>query len=269
MSEMQEQDIVGCLQEGDVDYLATEVRPWRERSPMRGDDSKLERYRLKSFKYSSHYWVLRFLSAEKGPLRILDVGTSDGYMGASLRRLGHSVVGIENDPSYAEKGRQHYDSLHVGDVEDLEVPYRGEFDYILFADVLEHVRDPIAVLRRLLPSLKESGKIIVSVPNIANIVIRLSLLLGKFDYADRGILDKTHLRFFTLASLKRMLEEASCLVLEVVPTPLPVQLVFPVTEKKIFAPLHEAHYLLVRFWQTLFAYQFVAQARPGLTVRAS
>ena len=138
----------------------------------------------------------------------------------------------------------------------------GEFDYMLFADILEHLRDPISVLRRSLPSLKESGKIIVSIPNVANIVIRLSLLFGRFDYAERGILDKSHLQFYTLASLRRMMDEASCRILEVVPTPLPVQLVLPVTEEKVFVPMHELHYLLVRSWKGLFAYQFVVRATP-------
>ena len=226
------------------------------------DDSKAKRYEFKSFKYSSHYWVLKFLSNEKGRLRILDVGTSNGYLGASLGQLGHSVVGIERDTSCAEEARRYYDSFHVHDIEDFDFSYRGEFDYVLFADILEHLRDPISVLRRSLPSLKESGKIIVSIPNVANIIIRLSLLLGRFDYADRGILDQSHLKFYTRASLLKMLDAASCRVLELVATPLPVQLVFPVTEKKIFAPMHELHYLLVRSWKTLFAYQFVVQATP-------
>lgn len=229
---------------------------------MSGDPPKPEPYRFKSFKYSSHYSVLKLLAAEGVPLRILDVGTSDGYLGARLRELGHSVVGIEKDPASATKARIHYEALHVHDIEEFEFPYRAEFDYVLYADILEHLRDPVEVLRRSLSSLKESGKIIVSVPNVANFVIRLRLLLGRFDYEERGILDRTHLRFFTLASLKKLLSEASCRVLEVLPTPLPVQLVFPVTELKVFAPLHELHYVMVRAWKTMLAYQFVVKAAP-------
>jgi hypothetical protein len=111
--------------------------------------------------------------------------------------------------------------------------------------------------------LKDSGKIIISVPNIANWIIRLSLLFGKFDYRDRGILDRTHLRFFTLRSLKELMSEVSCEVLDAIPTPLPVQLVFPFTKSNVFAPLHEAHYALTRCWETLFAYQFVVMAAAG------
>jgi len=227
-----------------------------------GHSSGPPHYELKRFKYNSHYWILKFLSGAAGPLRILDVGTSEGYVGAILKERGHSVVGIEGDSAAAEKARAHYDSFHVADIENYGFPYREEFDYVLFADVLEHLRDPVAVLRRSLPSLKPAGEVIVAVPNIANFVIRASLLFGRFDYCDRGILDRTHLRFFTVASLRTMMEDASCRILELVPTPLPVQLVFPVTERTIFAPLHEIHYLLVRGWKTLFAYQFVVRAVP-------
>jgi SAM-dependent methyltransferase len=221
------------------------------------------RYEFKPFKYSSHYWILNTLRGEKEPVRILDVGTASGYLGKSWRRSGHYVAGIEYDAATAEKAREYYDAFEVADVESFAFPYRREFDYIVFADVLEHLRDPAAVLRRCLPALKDSGKIIISVPNIANWIIRLSLLFGKFDYMDRGILDRTHLRFFTLRSLKELMSEVSCEVLDAIPTPLPVQLVFPFTESSVFAPLHEAHYALTRCWETLFAYQFVVMAAPG------
>ncbi|HEY4817109.1 MAG TPA: class I SAM-dependent methyltransferase [Candidatus Acidoferrum sp.] len=220
-------------------------------------------YEFKAFKYSSHYWILKMLEPEKQRLRILDVGTASGYLGAILSDRGHSVVGIENDVATAEKAKAYYDSFQLADLESYDFPYQKEFDYILFADVLEHLRDPAAVLRRCLPALKESGKIIISVPNVANLLVRLSLLFGRFDYMDRGILDRTHLRFFTLRTLKRMLIEASCRVLCVVATPLPLQIVSPFTDKKFFSPLHGALYILTRSWKTGLAYQFVVVAAPA------
>ena len=224
-------------------------------------------YEFKPFKYSSHYWILNKLVREKSPVRILDVGTASGYLGKVWRASGHYVAGIEFDAAAAENARQYYDEFEVADLETFAFPYRQEFDYIIFADVLEHLRDPQAVLRRCIPALKESGKIIISVPNIANWIIRLSLLLGKFDYMDRGILDRTHMRFFTLTSLKRMMGEVSCEVLEAIPTPLPVQLVIPFTRSGLFAPLHEAHYALTRCWKSLFAYQFVMVVSPQRRAR--
>jgi len=219
-------------------------------------------YEFKPFKYSSHYWILNALRRETEPVKILDVGTASGYLGKVWRGSGHYVAGIEYDAATAEKAREYYDAFQVADVERFAFPYVREFDYIVFADVLEHLRDPAAVLRRCLPALKESGKIIVSVPNIANWIIRLSLLFGKFDYMDRGILDRTHLRFFTLRSLEQLLSEVSCEILDAIPTPLPVQLVLPFTGSKFFGPLHETHYGLTRCWKSFFAYQFVIVAAP-------
>jgi len=220
-------------------------------------------YAFKNFKYSSHYWILRKLEQERKPVRILDVGCASGYLGKILGERGHHVTGIESDAAAAEEAGAYYDLLHVDDIEMFSFPYCREFDYILFADVLEHLRDPAAVLRRSLPALTDSGKVVVSVPNIANWIIRLNLLFGNFDYTDRGILDKTHLHFFTLRTLRRMMNEASCRVLDVTPTPLPIQLALPLMAQKAFAPLHALHYALTRSWKTMFAYQFVVTAAPS------
>jgi SAM-dependent methyltransferase len=219
-------------------------------------------YAFKDFKYSSHYWILKKLEEEQWPARILDVGCAAGYLGKTVRARGHYVVGIESNPTAAGNPSRYYDDFHIADIETSTLPYRGEFDYILFADVLEHLRDPAAVLREFLPALKNSGKLIVSVPNVANWVIRLSLFFGHFDPADRGILDKTHLHFFTLRTLTKMMGEASCRILEVTPAPLPLQLLLRFTQRNGFAPLHALHYALTRSWKTLFAYQFVVTAAP-------
>jgi len=205
------------------------------------------------------------LADETRPLRILDVGTAGGYLGASLKKQGHYLIGVERDEKLAAAARLHYDHFHQVDIEEFDFPYRNEFDYILFADVLEHLRDPAVIIGRSLGALKRTGKIILSVPNVANFVVRMSLLLGRFDYCDRGILDRTHLRFFTLASLRSMISNLSCQVVDVFATPAPVQIVFPIADHAVFAPLHEAHYLLTLLWKTMFAYQFVARAAPMST----
>lgn len=220
------------------------------------------RYEFKPFRYSSHYWILKILEREREPVSILDVGTASGYLGKVWKNSGHHVTGIEFDAVAAEKAKENYHAFRMADIETFDFPYRSEFDYIVFADVLEHLRDPVAVLRRCIPGLKESGKIIISLPNVANWVIRLGLVFGRFDYADRGILDRTHLRFFTLRSAGELMSDASCEVLDLIPTPLPVQLVFPFTENKFFRPMHEIHYALTRCWISLFAYQFVMTAAP-------
>jgi len=223
-------------------------------------DAPLSCYQFKRFRYNSHYWILRLIEDANGPLRILDVGSAAGYLGAALKGRGHYVAGVERDAQLAEQARPFYDQFFHVDVDEWDFSGCQGFDLILFADILEHLRDPVAVLRRCSGTLSQNGKIIVSVPNVANFMVRLSLLFGRFDYDDRGILDRTHLRFFTLKTLRNLLHECGFSIERIVATTIPVQLVWPVTNHGLFAPLHYCHYLTVRLWKTLFAYQFVVQA---------
>lgn len=221
-----------------------------------------ERYQAKPFKYSSHYWIGRLLAGQPGPLRILDAGTAGGHLGRALRPAGHHLMGIESQPEWAAQARPHYDGFAQEDLERYAFPERN-FDYVVFADILEHLRDPLAVLSRAAATLSPSGKFLISVPNVAHLTVRMGLLAGRFDYADRGILDRTHLRFFTLRSLRQLVREAHCRLLDVKATIAPVQFVFPTLGRPAFAPLHELHYALAWSWKTLWAYQFVITAGPA------
>lgn len=95
----------------------------------------------------------------------------------------------------------------IGDIEQEDVwgKVTGKFDVITFADVLEHLRDPNQALTRAKDYLKEDGFIIISLPNVANWRVRLSLLLGKFNYTKTGILDESHLRFYNLETAKNLI----------------------------------------------------------------
>ena len=84
----------------------------------------------------------------------------------------------------------------------------NDFDLLLFGDVIEHTRDPLAILREAGALLAPRGQVIVSVPNVANLRVRLGLARGRFDYTESGILDKTHLRFFTLRSARELMRQA-------------------------------------------------------------
>jgi SAM-dependent methyltransferase len=227
------------------------------------------RYQLKDFKYNSHYWILKLLSEAKQPLRILDIGTADGYLGAILKGQGHYMVGVENDEALAVKARCHYDQFYIADVEEFDFPFDDEFDYILFADTLEHLKRPAEVLRRALPVLKNTGEAVVSVPNVANFLIRLSLLAGRFNYTERGILDKTHLRFFTLRTVAELLESCGCRVIEVIATPAPIQLILPFTRQPLFNVLHEIHFGLTRMWKQMFGYQFVIRVKRAVALAST
>jgi Methyltransferase domain len=128
--------------------------------------------------------------------------------------------------------------------------------------VLEHLSDPLPVLVALNRTLSADGRVIVSVPNVAHLWVRLSLALGRWDYAARGILDRTHLRFFTKRTLLAILRDACLGVLELVATPVPLPLVVP--PRFHGAVLDAAHAFsagAARAWKGGLAYQFVAVCR--------
>ena len=148
--------------------------------------------------------------------RVLEFGCSTGYMTKVLRdRLGATVVGVELNPAAAEQAQAYCERVLVGDAEelDLEAELGGErFDAILFADVLEHLRDPAALLRRVRPLVAEGGSIVASIPNVAHASVRLALLGGSFRYREQGLLDETHLRFFTREGVEDLFEGSGYVV---------------------------------------------------------
>jgi 2-polyprenyl-3-methyl-5-hydroxy-6-metoxy-1,4-benzoquinol methylase len=151
--------------------------------------------------------------------RVLELGCATGYMSEVLRARGCYVVGVERDPLMAELAEQRCDRLIVGDLDllDLAEELAGErFDVIVAADVLEHLRDPLHVLRSLRPLLAENGYLVASIPNVAHGSVRLALLEGRFPYQERGLLDRTHLRFFTRESIGQLLEDAGFLISDMV-----------------------------------------------------
>lgn len=144
--------------------------------------------------------------------RVLEFGCATGYMSEVLKeRLGCTVVGIEIDPGAAAMAEEHTDRVIVGDAEKIDYAAElagEEFDVVLFADVLEHLKEPADVLRRVRPFISENGVVIASIPNIAHASVRLALLGGEFRYREWGLLDDTHLRFFTRASIQDLFEES-------------------------------------------------------------
>jgi SAM-dependent methyltransferase len=138
------------------------------------------------------------------PGSVLEVGCGSGNTLAHLKSLGAArVCGIELDPEVAAAAADQADEVLVGDVETLDLPYPpGSFDCILLGDVLEHLRDPWATLKMLSSLVREGGAVLASVPNVRFYGVSLRLLfLGRWDYDEDGILDRTHLRFFTRRGL--------------------------------------------------------------------
>lgn len=142
--------------------------------------------------------------------RILELGCADGFISQYLVQHGCSVTGVEIDAEAAARAREWCNQVFTCDLNDSEwIRMVGDgFDTVLCGDVLEHLTDPWSVLRQILSVLTENGRVVVSLPNIANIRVRLALLAGKFEYEQHGILDVTHLRFFTLRSARELIEQS-------------------------------------------------------------
>lgn len=161
------------------------------------------------------------------PRTVLDVGCGIGLNGAAAKRTGARVTGIEIVPASIERAKKVLDEVVVADIErDASVRSAlgaRRFDLMLLADVLEHTTDPRAVLQRLVPHLEEDGHVLISLPNVAAWPVRLGLLAGNFEYTPSGVLDDTHLRFFTRESAIAMIESAGLEVLRVEQNPMLVR----------------------------------------------
>jgi 2-polyprenyl-3-methyl-5-hydroxy-6-metoxy-1,4-benzoquinol methylase len=135
--------------------------------------------------------------------RVLDVGCGSGALGAALKARGAALVaGIEKHDEAASRARARLDKLVHGDLEQSVPAFdRGEFDVIVFADVLEHLTDPDRTLACFLPLLAPGGRVVVSVPNFRFYAVLLRLAADRWSYTDSGVRDRTHLRVFTRRSL--------------------------------------------------------------------
>jgi O-antigen biosynthesis protein len=140
--------------------------------------------------------------------RILEFGCSTGFLSRHLVERGCIVTGIEIDAEAADKARKWCERVLVADLnkQDWNHGLSADYDTILFGDVLEHLVDPENVLRKASELLAPAGRVIICLPNIAHWTIRASLLRGKFEYTSTGILDVTHLRFFTPKTARKLIE---------------------------------------------------------------
>ena len=141
--------------------------------------------------------------------RVLDIGCGTGTVSHAIRRERDiDILGIEPNRERADAARK-LGLTVIDGVYTADIPAEhGRFDYIILADVLEHLEDPFALLASLQDALTGEGRLIASLPNVAHWTVRLNLLRGRFDYQPTGIMDATHLRWFTKASVTALFEAA-------------------------------------------------------------
>jgi 2-polyprenyl-3-methyl-5-hydroxy-6-metoxy-1,4-benzoquinol methylase len=201
---------------------------------------------------------------------VLDVGCSTGYLAAALAKRGSTTVGVELDPDAAAVARGHCERVIVGDIEAAEVRDQlpKGFDAIVFADVLEHLRDPWTVLAFSRLLLAPGGLAVLSLPNIAHWTGRRAMLRGLFPYASHGLFDRTHLRFFTRQSAHDLASRAGYRVaaerFSTSALPLETQLRRCVggTEEAPIEPIARLRARTAARFPGLFAFQFVLTLEP-------
>jgi 2-polyprenyl-3-methyl-5-hydroxy-6-metoxy-1,4-benzoquinol methylase len=220
-------------------------------------EQSMTEYGLKESPDSSHSAILEWM--ERPPGRVLDLGCSSGLLAAHLRRAGHYVVGV--DVVAHPEARQATDELFEADLDDgLPDSLPGEFDVVICADVLEHVRRPATLMEKLSSVLSPRGRMIASIPNFGHWYPRTRTALGRFDYDQRGILDADHVRFFTRRSFLRLSQDAGWRIVRHRTTGVPVELVSKGAAARLASSVERA---LRALWPTMFAYQFVYELEPA------
>jgi 2-polyprenyl-3-methyl-5-hydroxy-6-metoxy-1,4-benzoquinol methylase len=146
-----------------------------------------------------------------GQNAVLDLGCGAGGFGRGLMKAGKAsrLVGVEIFEPAAKEAMKYYESVHVGDIEEMDLPYDKCFDVVICGDVLEHLKDPQTVVKRIHGWLKDGGRVVCCVPNVRYWENLVDLVFkGDWRYVSEGIMDQTHLRFFTTKSFKRTLADA-------------------------------------------------------------
>lgn len=219
-------------------------------------------YRLHRDPRSSHQQIVRVVRQLR-PKQALDVGAAQGFVGQLLQGSGISIDAIEPDAECAELCRPWYRRVCPCTVEQAELA-AATYDCVICADVLEHVVDPAGVLRQLRRSATPDAAFIVSVPNVAHLAVRLMLLAGRFPRMDRGILDRTHLHFFTRDTAVDMLRDGGLEVESVSATGVPLEELFrsPWQQKRLIPALSFVQHAGVRLLPRLTGFQWIFLARP-------
>jgi SAM-dependent methyltransferase len=221
-------------------------------------------YTFKASPYSSHSLLLRALDQKGDGRTVLDVGCGSGYLGGLLAERGYAVTGIERPGGYREPFPTSVRLIEADLENGLPALPAASFDYILCADILEHLRDPAQLLHQLRTALRPGGLLIASLPNSGNVYFRLNILAGRFPQDDKGLFDRTHVRFYMWSGWETLLRNAGWRVQSVAPTGIPVGLTVP-PQWEHSLPVRTAErvcYGLAKMRKTLFAYQFVVTACP-------
>ncbi|MBZ5606122.1 MAG: methyltransferase domain-containing protein [Acidobacteriia bacterium] len=214
---------------------------------------------VKTAPHSVHVYAQRAVGVSD---RVLELGCGAGLFSAELKKQGkRSITGVDARPEPEDDAIfDEYISADLnGGLERLQRALSGKrFDKVLLLDTLEHLQHPEALLSAAREWMEPAGAAVVSVPNIAHLWMRLQLLAGRFDYSSRGILDRTHLRFFTRKSARRLMRESGYQIVVEKATVPPFELVLGLSPNNpVVRLLNFVSAVLARLWPSMFGYQFV------------
>ena len=218
------------------------------------------RYTLKDFQGSSHRLMAGWVQELPAGTRLLEIGPGAAYVAMLVHRPDVRWVGLESSLDCLAGLRQLLSGGAIVDLETIDRLPRG-YDAVLAADTLEHLNRPERMLRMIHEALPPGGLLLLSVPNVANLYVRLNLLFGRFPYGSRGILDSTHRHFFTARSVREMVREAGFTIERRAVSTIPLPLAWP----RLPAPLLKAASLglsgATRAAPNLLGYQILLMAR--------
>jgi glycosyltransferase involved in cell wall biosynthesis len=218
-------------------------------------------YNAKKSAYSSHSQLIELVPTSAR--RVLDLGCGEGAISRALLARGHDVVSL--DSHAPQEQLPHF--IQTDLTEDLPLAPHDRFDVVVLADVLEHLVTPANLLSQAMSHLTMSGSVLVSLPNVVHWSVRALVLAGKFEYTNRGILDQSHLRFFTKKSAEQLFREVGLHVKSHRTTPVPWELVFPRGLPGVAKTVERADLALTRVQPDLFAYQHLFELVPAQTSR--
>ncbi len=219
-----------------------------------------EKYVWKEIPASSHDVLRRRIRALPPARRLLDLGAAGGHLGRAVRDRCVFLAGVEPDSALSASARQGYDDWRSTDALSAG-QWPQPFNVVVCADVLEHLPEPEKLLERISDWLEPGGTLLVSLPNVANLSVRAALAAGRFRYTERGILDRSHLRFYTRATGGELIEHAGFRITAVEPTAMPYELALPALARAPWKDVVRAFSgASARVFPTVFGYQFVFEA---------
>lgn len=217
-------------------------------------------YQDKQSPWSSHSRILSMIEALPASSKVLDVGTASGMLARRNRNTSLRFFGIEAVADWADAASPYYEKLWACPFDDAPLEALSGYNAVVMGDVLEHMSAPDAALKKLVELQPAGCKFFISVPNVANIWARLNLFMGRFDYTERGILDQTHLRFFTKKTITSLVKKSGLEIISIQATPIPLELVSSFFTSTLGRFFHAVLAGLTSLFPTLFGYQFIVEA---------